>query len=79
MLSPDVIRCSDSFAIAADSLSKGRVHVARSFLPVEASMVSMSGPLLKGVVRPRTDGIKWGREILRDLEHGSRCRVVIPF
>ena len=75
----DVDRCSDSFAKAADSLSKGRVREAKSLLPEEAGMISMAGPLLRGVVRPRPDGVKWGKEILRDLERVSRCKVVVPF
>ena len=66
-------------ATAADALSKGRVREALSLLPAKAKMVSMSGSLLQGVSRPRSDGFKWGKEILRDLERRRGCRVVVPF
>lgn len=71
-------RCSDDEAVAAEALSKGRVKKALLVVPTLRRMFSMEGPLLRGVSRPRVDGIQWGRDILLDLQT-SGLKVAMPF
>lgn len=71
-------RCSDDESVAADALSKGRVKKALLVVPTLRRMISMEGPLLRGVSRPRVDGIRWGRDILLDLQTSGQ-KVVLPF
>ena len=66
-------RLSDDGSTAADYLSKGKITLAKMLIGEGARMVEPISALVKGVQRPRIDGIQWGLEILEEMgKEGAR-------
>ena len=71
-----IYRLSNTQSTVADMLSKGQIARARQTMELGTLMVPLES-LIRGVKRPRRDGVSWGVEMLRELEDKG-IRVVKP-